>query len=899
MTRYAWVFSAIALAACGNKTTAAANDADALQASDVVDALADVSPTDAAGDTTVPVPTAAAVTLTAGQASLAVDRDARTLTLAWAGAARTAMDLNKLRVGRVKSWDPDWNYSPDDMAGNGPDGLSWLHVTTAEWTPHVLDGGVTGVTLLLHLIDDKGVSGPDYQLAIEPRDAGNFRATLQPADAQLNDDLAHDKVATDTPVYVDLRAQVPVTERFYGLGEYFDTPQHRGKVRHMQIVIDTSIDAGYNEAHVPIPLLIGTRGWGLFVEDRHPGIWDVAAAQSDEVQALFAHHETTFWLLAAEQPLEITGKYTQLTGAPVLPAKWAFGTLIWRNENKDTAEVLGDMQAIRDNDLAISGMWLDRPFDVAVNSFGFDPAKFADPKALVDGIHAKGMRMGEWSTPYLDPGPANPKADHRDEAVQKGYFVTSPLGNAETKLSQWGAPIDLTNPDALAFWKSRIKQATDAGVEGWKMDYGEDIQAGILTGRTHFAFWDGSDERTMHHGFHPFYHRPYAESLPATGGWLLSRAGTFGDQIYSSIIWPGDLCANWAHHGDCDADGTTCHTGGLPASVSASISLPASGYPLFGPDTGGYKHGRAGKELFLRWLQHSAFSGILQIGGGDQHNPWDFAKYTDNPYNLEGFSQFDQEVLDISRYFIRLHTRLFPYLYSYAQNAHEHKPGLTRALGLQFPELNDFAGIADFEATEYAFGDDFLVAPFTQPGGVRKVLIPKGQWLDWWTHQPVGLPGAATVIDVALPLAQSPMYVRAGALIALLRPTIDTLAPATDPTVDSFAGNPGRLYVIATPGPPTARTLYDGTQIATTALTGFDAANVFTTQKGDDFTADVEWQFWLGATAAKPVPTLQGGVALTESLDDANWQTCSSCWRWDATSHTADVRVAIGAVFTL
>ena len=193
MTRYAWVFSAIALAACGNKTTAAANDADALQASDVVDALADVSPTDAAGDTTVPVPTAAAVTLTAGQASLAVDRDARTLTLAWAGAARTAMDLNKLRVGRVKSWDPDWNYSPDDMAGNGPDGLSWLHVTTAEWTPHVLDGGVTGVTLLLHLIDDKGVSGPDYQLAIEPRDAGNFRATLQPADAQLNDDLAHDK----------------------------------------------------------------------------------------------------------------------------------------------------------------------------------------------------------------------------------------------------------------------------------------------------------------------------------------------------------------------------------------------------------------------------------------------------------------------------------------------------------------------------------------------------------------------------------------------------------------------------------------------------------------------------------------------------------------------------------
>ncbi len=906
MTRYPrWLMVFCVLAACGSKTTGgelpdfSVADPDATDLADLTDAV-DVTPTDATATdvATVPVPTAGAVTLTAGQASLVVDRDGRRLTLGWAGAARTKLDLNKLRVGRVKTWDPDWNYAPDDLAGNGPDGLSWLHVTTAEWTPHVLAGGITGVTLLLHLADDKGVSGPDYQLAIEPRADGDFRATLQPADAQLNDDLTHDKVATDTPVYVDLRAQVPASERFYGLGEYFDTPQHRGKVRHMQIVIDTSIDAGYNEAHVPIPLLIGTRGWGLFVEDRHPGIWDVAAAQADEVQALFAHHQTTFWLFAAAQPIEITGHYTSITGANVLPAKWAFGSLIWRNENKDTAEVLTDMQAIRDNDLAISGMWLDRPFDVAVNNFGFDPKKFPDPKALVDGVHAKGMRMGEWSTPYLDPGPGNPKAAHRDEAVQKGYFVTTPLGNAETKLSQWGAPIDLTNPDALAFWKSLVKQATDAGIEGWKMDYGEDIQAGILTSRTHYGFFDGSDERTMHHGFHAFYHRPYAESLPATGGWLLSRAGSFGDQVYSSIIWPGDLCANWAHHGECDADGTTCHTGGLPASVSASISLPASGYPLFGPDTGGYKHGRAGKELFLRWLQHSAFSGILQIGGGDQHNPWDFAAYP-SPYAEGGVSQFDQEVLDTARYFIRLHTRLFPYIYSYAQNARDHKPGLTRALGLQFPELNDFYAIGDFEATEYAFGEDLLIAPFTQPGGKRKVLIPKGQWLDWWTHQPVGLPDAATVIDVALPLGQSPMYVRAGALIALLRPTIDTLAPTTDATVDSFAGKPGRLYVLATPGKPAARTLYDGTQLSSTALTGFDPAAFFSAQKGSDFNVDVEWQFWLDAAAAKPKPTVQGGASLSEASDDATWQTCSSCWRWDAATHTADVRVAMGTVFSL
>ncbi len=888
--KWACLATSCLVAACGAKTTAL--DDATVTADDVADVAGEVTAT-----TGLPIPTSDVVTLaTFSNAVLVIDRKnlhvALHRSLEASAPTIQQMDLTRVRIGRVAQWDSEFNYSPENLKEQPPDGLTWFHPVTATWTQHVLQGtATTGVTLLLATQDDAGKPGPDYQLSVEPVEPSGFRARIEPADAALADKLAHDQVPTDAIVYVGLRAQVPTTERFYGLGEYFDSPQHRGKTRLMQF-ITLGIDSSNNEAHVPIPLLIGTQGWGLFVEDRHPGLWDVAASKDDEVEALFATHALTFWLFAAPTPVEITGLYTQVTGAPVLPAKWAFGTLIWRNENKDTAEVLGDMQAIRDNDLAISGMWLDRPFDVKVNDFGFDPAKFPDPKVLVDGIHAKGFRMGEWSTPYTEKG-----AREHDKVVANDWYVH--VADVLGAILKWGPPLDLTNPDGMTFWKGQIKLATDAGVEGWKMDYGEDIQLGLGSARLHSTFHDGSDERTMHHGFELFYHKPYAESLPPTGGWMLDRSGTYGDQIYSSIIWPGDLCANWSHHQECDPGGSPCHAGGLPASVSASISLPASGYPLFGPDTGGYRHGRAGKELFIRWLEHSAFSGILQIGGGDQHNPWDFTKYTGNPYNLEGFSQFDQEVLDISRYFIRLHTRLFPYIYSYAQNAHDHKPGLTRGLGLQFPELNDRPDIADFEATEYLFGEDILVAPFTQPGGKRKVLIPKGPWLDWWTHQPVGLADTATVIDVDLPLTQSPMYVRAGALIAMLRPTIDTLAPTTDASVDSFVGNPGRLYVTVTPGKPSARTLYDGTQIATTALTGFDAANAFSVTKGSEFTTDVEWQLWLAYTAAKPKPTLQGGTALTESGADSTWATCSNCWRWDATAHVAEMRVAIGSVIVL
>ena len=55
------------------------------------------------------------------------------------------------------------------------------------------------------------------------------------------------------------------------------------------------------------------------------------------------------------------------TSAPALPAPWTLGNLLWRNENKDAAEVADDVAQMRQHGLAVSGLWLDRPYDVAVN----------------------------------------------------------------------------------------------------------------------------------------------------------------------------------------------------------------------------------------------------------------------------------------------------------------------------------------------------------------------------------------------------------------------------------------------------------------------------------------------------------------------------------------------------
>src|SRR5262249_13883847 len=156
----------------------------------------------------------------------------------------------------------------------------------------------------------------------------------------------------------------------------------------------------------------------------------------------------------------------------------------------------------------------------------------------------------------------------------------------------------LTNPDAYAWWQDLVRNYTNMGVEGFKLDYAEDVVPGLTNGRNVWEFYDGSDERTMHEGYTLLYHQVYQETLPAEGSFLLCRHGTWGDQVNASVIWPGDLDASFAKNGEMVDDYVS--VGGLPATVIAGLSLGASGYPFFGADTGGYLHSPPDKELFTR-----------------------------------------------------------------------------------------------------------------------------------------------------------------------------------------------------------------------------------------------------------------------------------------------------------
>jgi alpha-D-xyloside xylohydrolase len=136
---------------------------------------------------------------------------------------------------------------------------------------------------------------------------------------------------------------------------------------------------------------------------------------------------------------------------------------------------------------------------------------------------------------------------------------------------------------------------------------------------------------------------------------------------------------------------------------------------------------------------------------------------------------FGEEALAIVRRFARLRYRLFPYIRSAALEARDTGLPVLRALPLAFPEDPNAAAWDH----EYMFGPSFLVAPVIRRldelgrgdgrrGGPPRfpVYLPPGDWFDYWTGR---LEHGPAVIEAAAPLAIMPLFVRAGAIVPMMK----------------------------------------------------------------------------------------------------------------------------------
>jgi alpha-D-xyloside xylohydrolase len=712
------------------------------------------------------------------------------------------------------NYDPTFLFEPPGLAGPAvPPDLIWSAAESAV----LLEGDRETLTIDLLLSDGSGVA----RLSVSTAGDGTFRFDLQPP---------------ENLVVVYTRVSMPIndTEGLYGLGELFDRVELRGALRPMQFQLEPEIESSHNEVHVPVPFIVSTRGWGFFIESHEPGVFDVARESPDRVVGVFNQEALTLYLYAAPDPLGVIERHSAVAGRIPMPPPWTLGMWLWRNENRDSAEVIEDARALREHGIASSAIWLDRPWQSYHESFDFDEARFDNPDDLIDELHGLGFRVAVWTSPYVA----------RDSPVYEMVRDNGWLVTGDVFLNPFGIPVDFTVPEAMTWWQERVRTLHERGIEGFKLDYGQDIQVGLGGARIRYTFANGEDERTMHHRYTDLYHIAHDEPIGYDEGFFIARSGTYEGMQYITCIWPGDLDNSFAEHG------VDSHVGGLPAGVFGGISLSASGYPLYASDTGGYRHGRASREVLMRWIAYSWLLPIMQLGGSSDHNPWNFDNY-------------DEETLEVVRGFANLHMRWFPYFYSLVERAHETGRPINPPFGLAWPT----AGMNPDD--QFAVGDALMAAPVITDQAGRDVVFPAGRWVSWWDGAVTDGP---TEVTVAVPYDQVPLYLGEGAIVPMLWDRVDTLSPVEGDDVVSWVDQPGRLWTRIVPADGASFTVHDGTWISVTVSE--DGAVTVEFTLGDTYDGHIleVWSDELPAT----VTGEETNLTRVDTIDDLD--SCDGCW---------------------
>ncbi len=650
--------------------------------------------------------------------------------------------------------------------------------TLARLLPRRRFAGSSSTPIVVHVLRLQGWHA-------DPVGASLLAATDDPLGrmAQLTVQLRAAGMARLEARLADSRAVLSATltvpsggdEHFFGLGEQFGGVDQRGKQVGV-LVQDGMTTIRPLGGYAPAPFFVSTRGYGFLLASFRPSRFALDAAPETNIWHVTSQSASLAWyVLDGPLPSDVLARYADLTGHPPMPLPWTLG--VWKTAIGGQARVLAEAQRLRQMHIPVSVIWTYDAVDEAVD-LGWPYPNFArippGPYPTLPGFMAALHREGFKVLGYLAPEFTRSRPGFTYPA-QHGYFVHASGGHIYL--------LDLTNPAARAWWEGNERQILSTlGFDGWLLDLGDRLPPDA-------RFFNGQGAADMANRYPLLLAQSAQDAVRSVkpDALFVMRSGFSGVQSLQPAVWPGDQRANWST------------SQGLPTAISAGLSWGISGAPFWGSDIGGYLDGglpqSQREELWMRWLEFGAFSPIMrdQLGnmGYGAIYLWSNAR-TEAAF----------------RFYAQLHQSFFPYLYSAARTAHLTGLPIMRHLFLAYPHDPRVYGLND----EYLLGPDLLVAPVITPASTsRRVYLPAGTWVDYWTG---AVATGGRTLSVAAPIDRIPLFVRGGALLPTLADPGDTLVPAGDAMVrEAGAGLRVRLYA---GGSGETVTLADGSRLSGT-----------------------------------------------------------------------------------
>ncbi len=488
--------------------------------------------------------------------------------------------------------------------------------------------------------------------------------------------------------YMSDSLMLDVGECVYGLGERF-----AAYVKNGQSIDMWNADGGTasEQTYKNIPFYMTNRGYGVFVEDTSDVSFEVASEKVERVQFSAEGETIVYDVIYGGTPKAVLDGYTALTGRPALMPAWSFG--LWLSTsfttNYDEKTATSFIQGMADRDIPLSVFHFDCFWMKGFNwcDFTWDEETFPDPVGMLKRYHDRGLHLCCWINPYI--GQASPLFR---EGMEHGYLLKKTNGDVwQTDLWQAGMGIlDVTNPDARAWYCDHLRKILRMGVDCLKTDFGERIPVRDI------AYYDGKDPLHMHNYYTFLYNKMVFDLLKEERGEgeaiLFARSATAGSQQFP-VHWGGDNSASYIS---------------MAETLRAGLSMSHSGFGFWSHDISGFEQ-TAPADVYKRWAAFGLLSSHSRLHGSSSYRvPW----------------LFDEESCDVVRKFTRLKCRLMPYLYGAAVEAHEHGTPMMRPMMLEFPD--DPA--CDTLDRQYMMGESLLVAPVFHADSHVDYYLPDGLW---------------------------------------------------------------------------------------------------------------------------------------------------------------------------
>lgn len=617
--------------------------------------------------------------------------------------------------------------------------IRWTAVEPGVWK------GVVGTPESYSLLDVAGS---------KPLEEGFTRlpeVTLPPLADQITATLQDGK----TYISVPLQRK----EQLYGFGLNFKTVHQRGRIMNLHVDHYDGRDDG--RTHAPVPFYVSSLGYGVLVnsaryltvyagsgsrkdspdapvaKDRNTDKTWSANPYSDAVSILVPAPGVEIYLFAGPEPMDVVRRYNLFCGGGTLPPRWGLG-FTHRTPSLYTAEQVkqeaGEFER-RGYPLDFIGLepgWQSKSYPC---TFEWDQHRFPQPKAFVDEMKERGIRINLWTNPYVSP---------ESDIYEQMY----PLSGSHTV---WcGIVPDLAHEKGRRLWMDKLdKEHVGIGVSGYKVDevdgYDRWLWPDVAT------FPSGVSAEQMRQTYGLWVQRTttdlYRQRNQRTYG--LVRASNAGASAYPYVIYN-----DYYSH---------------PDFITALINSGFCGV-LWTPEVRGSKTA----EEWLRRFQTVVFSPMAMLNAwASGTKPWSFP-----------------EVAEQVKEYALLRMRMMPYWYT--EFARYHFDGIPpfRAMNLEpgfIPteaesqeqrnadlETNPYLEAVSREIKDqYMAGEYLLVAPLFAGQTQRTVVLPKGNWYDFYTGEYVG---NGQTITVSPGLDRIPVFVKDGAIIPLMEPVLHTPA---------------------------------------------------------------------------------------------------------------------------